>query len=94
MQDGYLFTYVTSWLLKQIIQVSIKRSFLATSNYQKTRTFFSAIAIDQVKKQHNATVKGDGEAVGLTENLQKPRLRSLGGWYLGLKWQEQYCNKY
>ena len=50
------------------------------------------MAIDQVQKQHDATVKGDGEAVGLTENLQKPRLRSLGGWYLGLKWQEPLMN--
>ena len=30
---------------------------------------FSGIAIDQAHEQNNASVKGDGGAVGLTENL-------------------------
>ena len=35
---------------------------------QKTFKVFSAIAIDQAHEQNNAMVKGDGGAVGLTEN--------------------------
>ena len=35
---------------------------------QKTKWTFSAIAIDQVHKQNNAIVKGDGGTVGLAEN--------------------------
>ena len=34
----------------------------------KTPKRFSAIAIDQAHEQNNAMVKGDGGAVGLTEN--------------------------
>ena len=35
---------------------------------RKTKHAFSAIAIDQAHEQNNASVKGDGGAVGLTEN--------------------------
>ena len=35
---------------------------------KKSRHAFSAIAIDQAHKQNNTCVKGDGGAVGLTEN--------------------------
>ncbi|CAB3987554.1 Hypothetical predicted protein [Paramuricea clavata] len=35
---------------------------------KKTTRRFSAISIDQVHEQNNALVKGDGGAVGLTEN--------------------------
>ncbi len=35
---------------------------------KKTTHSFSAIAIDQAHEQNNASVKGDGGAVGLTEN--------------------------
>jgi hypothetical protein len=35
---------------------------------KKLKHAFSAIAIDQVHEQNNASVKGDGGAVGLTEN--------------------------
>ncbi|XP_029931656.1 piggyBac transposable element-derived protein 4-like [Myripristis murdjan] len=35
---------------------------------KKTTHSFSAIAIDQAHKQNNASVKGDGGAMGLTEN--------------------------
>ena len=34
----------------------------------KTKRMFSSIAIDQAHEQHNAIVKGDGGAVGLTQN--------------------------
>ena len=37
-----------------------------TSNMSSKR--FSAIAIDQAHEQNHAIVKGDGGAVGLTEN--------------------------
>ena len=35
---------------------------------QKTRKVFSSIAIDQAHEQNNALIKGDGGAVGLTDN--------------------------
>ena len=35
---------------------------------KKTKHAFSTIAIDQAHEQNNASVKGDGGAVGLTEN--------------------------
>ena len=35
---------------------------------KKSRHAFSATAIDQAHEQNNACVKGDGVAVGLTEN--------------------------
>ena len=35
---------------------------------RKSKHVFSAIAIDQAHEQNNASVKGDGGAVGLTEN--------------------------
>ena len=35
---------------------------------KKTHNKFSAIAIDHAHEQANASVKGDGGAIGLTEN--------------------------
>jgi len=35
---------------------------------QKTNRLFSAIPVDQAHKQNNAAIKGDGGAVGLTDN--------------------------
>ena len=35
---------------------------------KKTTHVFAALAIDQAHEQNNASVKGDGGAVGLTEN--------------------------
>ncbi|KAG0708495.1 hypothetical protein GWK47_023998 [Chionoecetes opilio] len=35
---------------------------------KKSKRAFSAVAIDQAHEQNNASVKGDGGAVGLTEN--------------------------
>ena len=35
---------------------------------QKTGCLFSAIALDQAHEQVNACIKGDGEAVGLTDD--------------------------
>ena len=42
----------------------LKRTFVV----KKTARRFSAIAIDHAHEQNNASVKGDGGAVGLTKN--------------------------
>ncbi|KAJ8385835.1 hypothetical protein AAFF_G00181910 [Aldrovandia affinis] len=48
---------------------SVYTQFLAGNfTVKKTTHAFSAIALDQAHEQNNALVKGDGEAVGLTEN--------------------------
>ena len=45
----------------------------------KTQRVFSAIALDQAHEQVNALVKGDGVAVGLTENPAAPRRWMVAG---------------
>jgi hypothetical protein len=45
----------------------------------KTTRIFSAIAIDQAHEQNNAMVKGDGGAVGLTENAKALRRWMISG---------------
>ena len=45
----------------------------------KTAKRFSAMAIDQAHEQNNAMVKGDGGAVGLTENPNALRRWMLSG---------------
>ena len=51
---------------------------------KKTHHAFSSIPIDQAHEQNNKIVKGDGGAVGLTENSSQ----LLRGWYLDLKCPE------
>ena len=46
---------------------------------QKTKRVFSAIPIDQAHEQNNACVKGDGGAVGLTEDPSALRPASVDG---------------
>lgn len=46
---------------------------------KKTAHKFSAMAIDQAHEQNNATVKGDGGAVGLTENASALRRWMVSG---------------
>ena len=46
---------------------------------KKTKHEFSAIAIDQTHEQNNASVKGDGGAVGLTENPAAMRRWMISG---------------
>ena len=47
----------------------IARQFRAGNfTVQKTKKVFSSIAIDQAHEQNNACIKGDGGAVGLTDN--------------------------
>ena len=45
----------------------------------KTNNRFSAIPIDQAQENNNATVKGSGGAVGLTENPAAFRKWMLSG---------------
>ena len=47
--------------------------------FKKTRHAFSAIALDQAHEQNNAMVKGDGGAVGLTENPSALRRWMVAG---------------
>jgi hypothetical protein len=60
--------------LRDMVTLAIKHpsvfaQFLAGNfTVKKTTHAFSAIAIDQAHEQNNASVKGDGGAVGLTEN--------------------------
>ena len=46
---------------------------------QKTKRVFSAMPIDQAHEQNNACVKGDGGAVGLTENPSALRRWMIAG---------------
>ena len=46
---------------------------------QKTSRRFSSIAVDQAHEQNNALVKGDGGAVGLTENPGALRCWMISG---------------
>ena len=46
---------------------------------RKSERVFSAIAIDQAHEQNNASVKGDGGAVGLTENPAALHRRMVSG---------------
>ena len=46
---------------------------------QTTERVFSAIPIDQAHEQNNACVKGDGEAVGLTDDPSALRRWMVAG---------------
>jgi len=46
---------------------------------QKTNRVFSAITIDQAHEQNNACIKGDGGAIGLTENPSALRRWMIAG---------------
>ena len=46
---------------------------------QKSKNAFSAIALDQAHEQENASIKGEGGAVGLTENPSALRRWMIGG---------------
>ncbi|KAG1672961.1 hypothetical protein GQR58_015733 [Nymphon striatum] len=46
---------------------------------QKTKKIFSSIAIDQAHEQNNACIKGDGGAVGLTDNPAALRRWMIAG---------------
>ncbi len=62
---GYQFTFVT--LVTK--QASVHRQFLSGNfTVKKTTHVLSTMAIDQAHEQNNANVKGEGGAIGLTEN--------------------------
>ena len=65
---GFQIICVT-WWHSEVKHPDVFAQFL-TDNFtvKKTTPVFSAIAIDQVHEQNDATVKGDGGAVCLTEN--------------------------
>ena len=46
---------------------------------QKTQRVFSSIPIDQAHEQNNACIKGDGGAVGLTDNPRALRRWMVAG---------------
>lgn len=46
---------------------------------QKTKKVFSSIPIDQAHEQNNACIKGDGGAVGLTDNPSALRCWMIAG---------------
>ena len=46
---------------------------------RKSTHAFSAIAMDHVHKQENASIKGDGGVIGLTENPSALRRWMIGG---------------
>ena len=46
---------------------------------EKTKWVFSAITIDQAHEQNNACIKGDGGAIGLTENPSALRRWMIAG---------------
>ena len=68
MWDEYRSTYEIwcHWKLYPYVYAEfLKGNFVV----KKSMRAWSAIAIDKAHKQNNASVKGDGGAVGLTENL-------------------------
>lgn len=56
--------------------------------FKKTKRAFSSVAIDQAHEQNNASVKGDGGAVGLTENLAALRRWMVSGPEMARLFQE------
>ena len=55
----------------------------------KTSHAFSSIAIDQAHEQHNAIVKGEGGAIGLTQNMSQ-----LTGWMVGGPEEARVINEF
>ena len=71
MQDGYLH-------YRDICELSVKHLDACAEFHNgsfvvhKTKRLFSSIVLDHAHKQVNAVVKGEGGAVGLTENPPCP----------------------
>ena len=71
--------------LRDMIELSTKHPEVAAEfnhgnfTIQITNRVFSSIAIDQAHEQHNAYVKGDGGAVGLTNNPNALRRWMIAG---------------
>ena len=70
-------THYARWIpvhLKDMAELTTKHPDVARKfseghfTVQKTQRVFSSIPIDQAHEQNNACIKGDGGAVGLTDN--------------------------
>ena len=81
-------TNYARWLpvhLKDMAELSKKHPEVAKAfsdckfTVQKTNRVFSAIATDQAHEQNNAHIKGDGGAVGLTDNPSTLRCWMVAG---------------
>ena len=66
MLEGYQSIHV----IRVALQFTYSHSEFLNGKFvvKKTAHSFSALAIDQAHEQDHASVKGDGDAVGLTEN--------------------------
>lgn len=67
MKDGYQFIYETCWLCFAFtwqFLTSVSGKFTVNKSGRK----FSSISKDHAHEPSNALIKGDGDAVGLTEN--------------------------
>ena len=74
----WLSVHIQDMMDLQKVHPSLYQSFLEGHFvYHKSKKMFSAIARDQCHEQNNALVKGDGGAIGLTENPQ-----ALARWML------------
>ena len=81
-------THYARWVpvhLRDMIALPMKhpdvaREFMAGNfTVQKTKNVFSSIPIDQAHEQNNACIKGDGGAVGLTDNPSALRRWMIAG---------------
>lgn len=75
MLDGYRFTFALQWKHPEIYAEFDKGNFTV----RKTDSKFSNIAIDQPQEQNNVIVKGDGGAIGLTEDQAALRRWMVAG---------------
>ena len=65
----WLSVHVQDMLTLQSVNPDLAKEFLKGKfTVQKTSNVFSSMAIDQAHEQNNKLVKGDGGAIGLTEN--------------------------
>ena len=81
-------TNYSRWLsvhIRDMQQLPVKHPELVSEfeagkfTFQKTENAFSAMPLDQGHEQNNEMVKGDGGAIGLTENPQALRRWMTGG---------------
>ncbi len=73
------------WSSRDMAELPTKHSEVAKNfnagnfTVQKTKRVFSTIPIDQAHEQNNACIKGDGGAVGLTDNPRALRRWMVAG---------------
>ena len=81
-------THYARWIpvhLKFMVELTTKHADVARKfsegyfTVQKTHRVFSSIQIDQAHEQNNACIKGDGGAVGLTDNPSALRRWMVAG---------------